>query len=145
MNLEDGRLFFSLASNEGVNGGWRVDDWLMTIKDNLWSRINQKEESKMEDLKIQSIQPLSLPRLENGEASDAVPGSDFKKILSSAIQEVNNLQTRANESVQEMVSGKTDIHTTMIAMEKSGISFRLMLAVRNRMIAAYEEVMRMQF
>jgi flagellar hook-basal body complex protein FliE len=44
-----------------------------------------------------------------------------------------------------MVSGKTDIHTTMIAMEKSGISSRLLLAARNKMIAAYEEVMRMQF
>jgi len=99
----------------------------------------------MEDLKLRSIQPLSLPRVEKGEASDPAPGSDFKKILSSAIQEVNNLQTQANESVQGMVSGKTDIHTTMIAMEESGISFRLMLAVRNKMIAAYEEVMRMQF
>lgn len=43
-----------------------------------------------------------------------------------------------------MVLGKTDIHTAMIAMEKSGISFRLMMAVRNKMISAYEEVMRMQ-
>jgi len=99
----------------------------------------------MEELKIKGIQPLSLPCVEKGEASDAAPGSDFKKMLSSAIQEVNKLQTQANESVQGMVSGKNDIHTTMVAMEKSGISFRLMLAARNKMIAAYEEVMRMQF
>jgi len=72
------------------------------------------------------------------------PGSDLKKILSNSIQEVNALQTQANEAVQGMVLGKTDIHTAMIAMEKSGISFRLMMAVRNRMISAYEEVMRMQ-
>jgi flagellar hook-basal body complex protein FliE len=58
---------------------------------------------------------------------------------------VNKLQAQANESVQGMVSGKTDIQTTMVAMEKSGISFRLMLAARNKMIAAYEEAMRMQF
>jgi flagellar hook-basal body complex protein FliE len=83
--------------------------------------------------------------VEKGEASEAAPRSDFKNILSSAIQEVNKLQTQANESVLGMVSGKTDIHTTMVAMEKSGISFRLMLAARNKMIAAYEEVMRMQF
>jgi len=43
-----------------------------------------------------------------------------------------------------MVLGKTDIPTAMIAMEKSGISFLLMMAVRNKMISAYEEVMRMQ-
>ncbi len=98
----------------------------------------------MGDLKIKSIQPFSLPRVEKGEARDAAPGSDFKKILSESIQEVNKLQTRASESVQGMVLGNTDIHTAMIAMEKSGISFRLMLAVRNKMISAYEEVMRMQ-
>jgi flagellar hook-basal body complex protein FliE len=86
---------------------------------NLWSGINQEEGSKMEDLKSKSIQPLSLPRVEKGEAGNAALWSDFKKILSSAIQEVNKLQTQANESVQGMVSGKTDIHTTMIAMENS--------------------------
>ena len=98
----------------------------------------------MGDLKIKSIHPLSLPQAEKGESIHAAPGSDFKKILSNSIQEVNKLQTQANEAVQGMVLGKTDIHTAMIAMEKSGISFRLMMAVRNKMISAYEEVMRMQ-
>ncbi len=98
----------------------------------------------MGDLKIKSIQPLSLPPVEKGEANDAAPGSDFKKILSNSIQEVNKLQTEANESVQGMVLGKTDIHTAMIDMEKAGISFRLMMQVRNKMLSAYEEVMRMQ-
>jgi flagellar hook-basal body complex protein FliE len=98
----------------------------------------------MGDLKIESIHPLSLPRAEKGESTPAAPGSDFKKILSNSIQEVNNLQTQANEAVQGMVLGKTDIHTAMTVMEKSGISFRLVTTVRNKMISAYEEVMRMQ-
>jgi flagellar hook-basal body complex protein FliE len=98
----------------------------------------------MGNLKIDNIHPLSLPRAEKGESTPAAPGSDFKKILSQSIQEVNKLQTQSSEAVQGMVLGKTDIHTAMIAMEKSGISFRLMMAVRNKMISAYEEVMRMQ-
>lgn len=98
----------------------------------------------MGEMRIQGIQPLSLPQKEKGESIKTVPGADFKKILGNSIQEVNKLQTQANESVQGMVLGKTDIHTTMIAMEKAGISFRLMMAVRNKMISAYEEVMRMQ-
>jgi len=40
--------------------------------------------------------------------------------------------------------GRTDIHTAMVDMEKAGISFRLVMQVRNKMISAYEEVMRMQ-
>ena len=98
----------------------------------------------MGDLKIKSIQPLSLPQSDKVKSINASPGSDFKKILGSSIQEVNKLQTQANESVQGMVLGKTDIHTAMIDMEKAGISFRLVMAVRNKMISAYEEVMRMQ-
>ena len=98
----------------------------------------------MGDIKIENVQPLSLPRAEKGKASDAAPGADFKKILSNSIQEVNKLQSQANESVQGMVLGKTDIHTAMIDMEKAGISFRLMMQVRNKVLSAYEEVMRMQ-
>jgi flagellar hook-basal body complex protein FliE len=98
----------------------------------------------MGDLKVNSIQPFSLPQSEKGASTNAPPGSDFKRILSNSIKEVNELQTQANESVQKMVLGKTDIHTAMIDMEKAGISFRLMMAVRNKMISAYEEVMRMQ-
>jgi len=93
-----------------------------------------KKGYKMGDLKIKSIQPLSLPQAEKGKSTPTAPGSHFKKILSNSIQEVNKLQTQANESVQGMVLGKTDIHTAMIDMEKAGISFRLMMAVRNKIL-----------
>jgi flagellar hook-basal body complex protein FliE len=39
---------------------------------------------------------------------------------------------------------ETDIHKTMIKMEKAEISFQLMMAVRNKIITAYETIMRMQ-
>lgn len=98
----------------------------------------------MGDLKINGDQFLSLPKIAKGKSSPTDPGSDFKKILSNSIQEVNTLQSQANESVQGMILGKTDIHAAMIDMEKAGIPFRLMVAVRNKIISAYEEVMRMQ-
>jgi len=37
-----------------------------------------------------------------------------------------------------------DIHQAMVAMEQANVSFRLMVQVRNKMMAAYEEIMRMQ-
>ena len=43
-----------------------------------------------------------------------------------------------------MTSGDKDIHGTMIALEKADISMRLMLQIRNKLVSAYEEVMRMQ-
>jgi flagellar hook-basal body complex protein FliE len=98
----------------------------------------------MDDLKISSISHSPVEGVRQAKQNRHDPFSDFKEILSKTIQEVNSLQSQANQSVQGMVLGQKDIHNTMIDMEKAGISFRLMLQVRNKMIAAYEETMRIQ-
>ena len=73
------------------------------------------------------------------------PLSDFKKVMKGSIQEVNGLLNQADQTTQEMVLGKQDIHQAMVAIEQANLSLRLMLQVRNKMISAYEEIMRMQF
>ncbi|NWF54428.1 MAG: flagellar hook-basal body complex protein FliE [Syntrophaceae bacterium] len=99
----------------------------------------------MDDLRIGGISPVpwKRPGAERSEAHD--PLSDFKKILGRSIGEVNGLLQEANQSVQEMAAGKIDIHQAMTALEQANLSFRLMVQVRNKMIGAYEEIMRMQF
>ncbi len=72
------------------------------------------------------------------------PISDFKEILTRSVNEVNELAAESNRNVEQMLLGKVDIHQAMIAMEKAGISFKLLLQVRNKIITAYEEIMRMQ-
>lgn len=98
----------------------------------------------MDDLRVRRVSSASLeqPNLSKATAQD--PISDFKKLLSRSMEEVNGLLNEANHSAQEMVAGRLDIHQAMIAMEQAHLSFRLMLQVRNKMIAAYEEIMRMQ-
>ncbi len=86
--------------------------------------------------------PPEQPNVSKTTAQD--PISDFKKLLSRSVEEVNGLLNEANHSAEEMVAGRLDIHQAMIAMEQAHLSFRLMLQVRNKMIAAYEEIMRMQ-
>ncbi len=68
---------------------------------------------------------------------------DFARVLKEAIKEVNQLQLEADRAVHDLALGKADLHTTMIALEKAEISFRLMMQIRNKIIKAYEEVMRM--
>ena len=69
----------------------------------------------------------------------------FGKILTNSIKEVNKLQKEAEKASINLVTGQeTDIHNTMIAIEKADISFRLMMQVRNKIVAAYEEIKRMQ-
>lgn len=58
---------------------------------------------------------------------------------------MNTLQQEADKSIEGLVTGKgADLHDTMIAVEKADLSFNLMVQVRNKLIAAYEEIMRMQ-
>ena len=73
------------------------------------------------------------------------PISDFKRALSQSIDEVNQLLAQADQTTQEMVLGKQDIHQAMITMEQANISLRLMIQVRNKIISAYEQIMQMQF
>jgi flagellar hook-basal body complex protein FliE len=73
------------------------------------------------------------------------PLSDFKKVMKGSLQEVNSLLNQADQTTQEMVLGKQDIHQAMVAIEQANLSLRLMVQVRNKMISAYEEIMRMQF
>ena len=97
----------------------------------------------MKDIRI----PSSLPPLE--KPSDKAPGTgredkSFAKVLESSINEVNRLQGEANHAIEQLaVGGTKNIHETMIAMEKAEISFKLMLEVRNKILDAYREVMRM--
>jgi flagellar hook-basal body complex protein FliE len=69
----------------------------------------------------------------------------FAEILQRAVNSVNQLQIQADQSINDLASGKqTDIHQTMIAMEKAEISFELLMQIRNKIIAAYETIMRTQ-
>jgi flagellar hook-basal body complex protein FliE len=99
----------------------------------------------MADLKIQN----QIPNLTGGgvKAQKVAhdPLSDFKKVMKGSLQEVNGLLNQADQTTQEMVLGKQDIHQAMVAIEQANLSLRLMLQVRNKMISAYEEIMRMQF
>ena len=69
----------------------------------------------------------------------------FGDIIQQSIAEVNQLQQEANDAVQNLNTGKNrDIHGTLIALEKADISFQLLMQVRNKIVAAYQEIMRMQ-
>lgn len=69
----------------------------------------------------------------------------FGETLNKAITDVNNLQSEAGKAVEKMVVGeKVDLHDVMIAVEKARTSFDLLMEIRNRTIAAYQEIMRMQ-
>jgi flagellar hook-basal body complex protein FliE len=87
---------------------------------------------------------LSVP-LASPKPSEGTQKSDFETQLKNALGEVNDLQQKAEQAIQQLVGeGKGDLQETMIAMEKADVSFRLMMQIRNKVLDAYQEIMRMQ-
>lgn len=69
---------------------------------------------------------------------------DFKNILKSAINNVNNLQSEADTAIVNLHMEKGSLHETLIAMEKATLSFQTIVQIRNKVVDAYQEIMRMQ-
>lgn len=75
----------------------------------------------------------------------ADPSTSFQDVLTNTVGEVQRLQNEADNSIRQLVSGEvTDVTEAMVAIERADISFQSMMAVRNKIVQAYEEVMRMQ-
>ena len=69
----------------------------------------------------------------------------FADTLKSAINEVNDMQVVSNKKIQDLAVGKTDnVSDVMITAEKADIAMRVMVQVRNKVLDAYNEIMRMQ-
>jgi len=99
----------------------------------------------MNDLTIQNgLAPRSMPA-GTAKANHSGSNDSFGDMLKDAISSVNRLQHEADTAIADLTTGReTDIHRTMIAMEKASISFQLVMQMRNKLVTAYEEIMRMQ-
>ena len=96
----------------------------------------------MGDLRIENVQ--QLPARKNEKITQKGQ-TGFGEIMKGAINNVNGLDREANKSIVDLLQGKTDIHETMIALQKGDVSMRLLLTIRNKVLEAYREIMRMQF
>ncbi len=92
---------------------------------------------------INPITPISTgtaPSLNSNQG-----GPDFKKILENAIDKVNSTVQNAEQMSQDFATGKTsDIQGVLIAAEKADIMLQLTDEVRNKIVSAYQDIMRMQ-
>lgn len=78
-------------------------------------------------------------------ANGKIDGGGFADVLRDAINETNELQKQADVKTQDLATGKTtNIPEVMMTVEKADIALRLMTQVRNKIIDAYQEVMKMQ-
>jgi len=95
-------------------------------------------------MKIEQFTKPVITNISSPGKSDKSDNS-FSSMLKESVEKVNSLQKQADAAIDDLVVGNSkDIVQTMIMMEKADTSFRLMIQVRNKIIQAYEEIMRMQ-
>ena len=76
-----------------------------------------------------------------GPGQTPVGGPGFKEVLDDQIQRVNQLQQDARAAMEDLATGRRDdVESVLIATQKADTAFRLLLQVRNKVMAAYEEV-----
>lgn len=94
--------------------------------------------------KLGHLSPLKLPT-QPGQAGEAASGSGgFAEMLKKQIGEVSDMQQDASKAVQDLTTGKTDDVTgVFVAMEKSETAFKTLLAIRSKLLDAYEEIKNM--
>ncbi|MEW6569726.1 MAG: flagellar hook-basal body complex protein FliE [Nitrospirota bacterium] len=95
----------------------------------------------MSDIKITGLSAhQGFSQVKSGDKNS---GKGFDKIMQEAIGRIYQVQDDAEKAVKGLASGG-DITQAVIAMEKADMSFQLMIEVRNKLLSAYEEIMRMQ-
>ena len=79
------------------------------------------------------------------EAAGGAKPVEFLNVLSDSLEKVNQNQVQADTAMKELVAGRSkNIHETMLTIERADASLKMMMQVRNKILDAYKEIMRMQ-
>lgn len=116
--------------------------------------------SAYQQLGVNNLQRLEIGKIQENIASEQInkigsssapevarrdTKSSFERLLTDFVNQVNEKQQVADSTVKDLLSGKeVSLHQAVIAMEEANVAFSLMVEVRNKLIEAYQELMRMQ-
>ncbi len=95
----------------------------------------------MKEVTLNSVLPAAPVRSVETKGG----AGDFAELLKNALGEVDRLQKESDRGIEALNSGEAkNLHEVMIAMEKADISLRMAVQMRNKVLEAYQEIMRMQ-
>jgi flagellar hook-basal body complex protein FliE len=87
-----------------------------------------------------AIAPVSSPA-----APEGTGGSAFQSVFADAVSQVESFRNNAEASIDRFLSGEgEELHQVALKTQQADLSFELFMQVRNKIVAAYQEVMRMQ-
>ncbi len=86
------------------------------------------------------ISPVGMNPTAAAAGAGATDGK-FMDLLMKSLDEVNRLQSEADQSVQDLYAGKTDdVAGVFTAVNKAGVAFDLLMEIRNKLVDAYQEI-----
>ena len=99
----------------------------------------------IEKAALYSMQPAALAPKATAPATGAEIGKEFGDLLNNALTQLSTQQAQAEKLTEQFVLGEvSDVHQVMIAAEKVSLGLELVVQTRNKVIEAYQEIMRMQ-
>lgn len=86
--------------------------------------------------------PAGLPSAATDPAAAPV-GAGFSDALGRVVDAVERTEADANTAVTGMLSGTTDVHDAMIALQRADLTLQFSVQIRNKLVQAYNDIMRM--
>ncbi|WP_413789084.1 flagellar hook-basal body complex protein FliE [Bacillus kandeliae] len=96
---------------------------------------------------IQGVSPfMKTNAIDNSKkVSPSEAQENFASTLKNSINELNKLETESTQMTDKMIRGEdVDLHQVLIASQKANVSMQFAMEVRNKVVEAYQEIMRMQ-
>ena len=93
---------------------------------------------------ITPVRPVSLPETPRVDSPNSQTGA-FQSVLEGMIGRVEKSQSQAQQAVGNFVTGgNEELHSVALATQRAELEFDMFLQVRNKVVSAYQEIMRMQ-
>jgi len=116
--------------------------------ENLSKIVQTGDVEKLFGSQLQVSEEKMTRELQAAGVSTNDPGSagkGFSDMLRESVDKVNTYQHQADTAIKELISGRNkNVHETMLLVERADTSLKLMMQVRNKVLDAYKEIMRMQ-
>ncbi|PAQ15878.1 flagellar hook-basal body complex protein FliE [Bacillaceae bacterium SAOS 7] len=96
---------------------------------------------------IQGVSPfIKTNEIENSKkVSPSEAQENFASTLKNSINELNKVETKSTQMTDKLIRGENvDLHQVLIASQKASVSMQFTMEVRNKVVEAYQEIMRMQ-
>lgn len=91
---------------------------------------------------IQPVAPLAVDRVHSEPKADT---GGFRKMFADAVEQVENYRATADSLTKSFLAGENqELHNVVLATQQSELAFEAFQQVRNKVVQAYQEVMRMQ-